>query len=120
MIPIYKGRRRQRGYGVGGNFASFFRAAAPLLKTAGMTVGKEALRAGNEVLDDIEKGNRNWKDSVKIHGKRAAINTLEIKLGAEHGSRKIKDIFSVDEVIQPSAKRRKASPTDSYDDIFSD
>ena len=122
MIPIYKGRRRQRGYGVGGNFASFFRSAVPFLKTVGLKAGKEAFRAGNEILEDIEKGEKNWKGILKSHGKRAFRNTIDpfIEQSAKLASGKIKDIFSDDEFIKPSAKRRKTSLPDSGDDIFSE
>ena len=118
MIPIYKGRRRQRGYGVGGNFASFYRTASPLLKNFGITVAKEALQAGNDILEDLEKGKSNWKENLKKHGKRAAKRSFNpiLEMGAKLASNKFKDIFSEDEVISSSAKRRKTS----NDDIFSD
>ncbi len=121
MIPIYQGRRRQRGYGVGGNFASFFRAAAPFLKSAGLTVGKEALRAGDEILDDLEKGGKNLQDIFKTHGKRTAKSMLEplIQQGAKFATEKIKDIFSEEEAIKPSTKKRKTSHAVSQD-IFNE
>jgi len=122
MISIYQGKRRQRGYGVGGNFASFFRKAVPLLKTAGLTAGKEALKAGSEALDDIEKGDMSLKTIAKIHAKRAAFGALDpaISMGAELAKQSIKDIFSDDITIQRPAKKAKTSPVDNHDDIFSD
>ena len=120
MIPIYQGKRRQRGYGVGGNFASFYRTASPLLKNVGITVAKEALKAGSDMLEDFEKG-KDWKENLKKHGKRAAKRSLNplIDMGAKLATGKIKDIFSEDDIISSSTKRRKTSLPDD-DDIFSD
>lgn len=122
MNSIYQGKRRQRGYGVGGNFASFFRKTVPLLKTAGLTAGKEALKAGSEALDDIEKGEMSLKTIAKTHAKRAAMGAVDplITMGAEIAKQGIRDVFSDDDTIPRPAKKAKTSPVDNHDDIFSD
>ena len=44
--PLFIGSQYQRGAGIGSFFRGIFRAVAPVLKSVGKTVGKEALRAG--------------------------------------------------------------------------
>ncbi len=116
---IYKGRRRQKGYGVGGHFASFFRKAIPVLKKAGYSTSKHWMREGGDILEELEKSDNNWQDVIKKHVKKAArksINPL-LDMGVNAAKRGIKDVFSDDAVSSPPrAKKVKTS----HDDIFSD
>ena len=116
MLPIYQGRRRQRGYGVGGNFASFFRKAMPLIKSSGFDIGKEALRAGGDALAALESGSP-WKTVAKTHLKKAAKRSLQpmLKLGTRMAEKGINDIFSTGDDTLPRTKRAR---TTSFDDIF--
>jgi len=118
MIPIYQGRRRQRGYGVGGNFASFFRQAMPLFKSTGFNIGKEALRTGSEALGALESGSP-WKKVAKTHLKKTAKRTLQplLSLGTKLAEKGINDIFGSDSDTLPRTKKAR---TTSYDDIFDD
>lgn len=63
-LPVYSGTRIQRGYGLGGFFASLFRSALPLIKRGAKVVGRELLRTGVGVARDALKG-ENVKDSAK-------------------------------------------------------
>lgn len=118
-MRIYKGRRRQRGYGVGAHFASFFRKAIPVLKKAGFSTTKHWMREGGDLLEELEQSDTNWQDVVKKHVKKAArksVNPL-IDLGVNAAKRGIKDALDDDEISSaPAAKKVKAS----HDDIFSD
>ena len=122
MIPIYKGRRRQRGYGVGGNFASFYRTASPLLKNLGITVAKEALQAGNDILDDFEKGKSDWTTNIKKHGKRAAKKAITpmLEMGSKLITNTINDALEEKSSSRPPTKKKKTSLKEFHDDIFSD
>ena len=115
-MNIYRGRRRQQGYGVGGTFASFYRRAVPLLKKAGFSTAKEWLKSGSEAMGDLEQGKKPWKNVLKKHAKKAAKRSLTplVALGASAATEGIKDVFSDGEVSPPPAKRVRGS------DIFDD
>ena len=67
----------QRGGGLGSIFRGIFRALLPIAKSAGKTIGRQALRTGAEIASDVLSGS-NLKDSVKRRG-RAAAATLATK-----------------------------------------
>ncbi|KAK7576270.1 hypothetical protein V9T40_012556 [Parthenolecanium corni] len=52
----YRGAPVQRGHGIGSFLGGLFRAALPLFRKGALAVGKEALNAGVNVLDDIGYG----------------------------------------------------------------
>ena len=110
---VYKGGRRQRGYGMGGVFSGFFRKLRPFLKEAALTVGRNAVETVSNVLEDVEKGDRDVVRSIKKHGKAGAIKTAK-----QVGLRGIKRVMEGTDGIQsqPSKRTRRQN---SYDtDIF--
>lgn len=50
---VYKGAPYQRGHGIGSFLGGLFRTITPLLKSGAKAVGKEALKAGMNVLGDV-------------------------------------------------------------------
>lgn len=52
----YRGAPVQRGHGIGSFLGGLFRAALPLLRKGAVAVGKEALTAGANVLEDVGYG----------------------------------------------------------------
>jgi hypothetical protein len=62
-FPVYVGRPRQRGHGIGDIFRSIWRFFSPVLKT----IAPHALRAGANIVEDVSTGN-SWKDSAVKHG----------------------------------------------------
>lgn len=67
---------RQRGAGIGSILRSLWRTLLPALRSAGTTVGKEALSTGSRILDKIAQG-ENVKASVINEGKAGVGNLLE-------------------------------------------
>src|SRR5678816_4632801 len=53
---VFRGSRMQRGYGLGGFFASLFRRAIPLFKSGGKYIAKKAARTGINTIQDIMGG----------------------------------------------------------------
>ena len=45
-IPVYRGAGLQRGHGLGSILGGLLRSAAPLMKSAAKTIGREALNFG--------------------------------------------------------------------------
>ena len=65
-MPIFEGHRGQRGHGLGSMLAGLFRGAIPMLKRGLAIFGKQALRTGLEVANDVADG-RDWRDSARQH-----------------------------------------------------
>lgn len=55
-LNYYQGAPYQKGYGFGGIFRSFFRAAVPLLKSGVKAIGKQLFHSGVNTLNDISQG----------------------------------------------------------------
>jgi hypothetical protein len=62
-ITPFSGPRFQRGYGWGSFFSSLFRSATPVLRRGLLTAGRELLKTGAVVADDVING-RSIKDSA--------------------------------------------------------
>jgi len=62
-FPVYVGRARQRGHGLGDVFKKIWRFIAPAFKS----IAPHALRAGANIVEDVSSGN-SWKDSAIKHG----------------------------------------------------
>lgn len=60
---VYVGAPRMRGHGLGSWFSGIFRSAMPLLTKAARAVGKEALRTGVNILDDVTENRMSFKES---------------------------------------------------------
>jgi len=52
----YRGAPVQRGHGIGSFLGGLFRAALPLIRKGAVAIGKEALTAGVNVLEDVNNG----------------------------------------------------------------
>jgi hypothetical protein len=61
-FPVYVGRSRQRGHGLGDIFKSIWRILFPAVKS----LAPHALRAGANIVEDVTSGNT-WKDSAMKH-----------------------------------------------------
>ena len=53
IAAIYKGAPYQRGHGIGSFLGGLFRSILPLISTGAKVVGKEAMRAGVGLLNDV-------------------------------------------------------------------
>lgn len=68
-LGTYTGERYQRGYGLGAIFGSLLRSIMPFAKNVGRAVGKQALRTGASVAQDVLDGT-DIRESLKIRGKQ--------------------------------------------------
>ena len=66
-FPVYVGRVRQRGHGIGDIFRGIWRFLFPAIKT----IAPHAMRAGANFVEDTSSGN-NWKGSAMKHGATVA------------------------------------------------
>jgi hypothetical protein len=58
-FPVYVGRYRQRGHGLGDIFSNLFRRILPYLKT----FAPIALRTGANIVEDVSRG-KSWKNAA--------------------------------------------------------
>lgn len=72
-LSYYQGQTYQKGYGIGGWFKKLFRTALPFLTRGAKTVGKEVLRTGSQIANDILEG-RNIRESAETRTKEAGKN----------------------------------------------
>ena len=109
-LPYYQGNILQKGYGIGGFFARLFRSAMPFLVSGAKTVGKEALRTGVQVANDVLAG-ENIKSSLQTRAKetgkvlaRKAVRKADEMIGRGSHKRKRK---ACKRLISSIARKRK-------------
>lgn len=117
-LSYYQGSPYQRGYGLGGLFRSFFRSAAPLLKSGVKAIGKQLFHSGVDIMNDISQG-RNLKDAATHRFKEAGKNltdkaSTKVKNMIGSGKRNKKRKHRRKPVILRSIKKKCTTP-----DIFS-
>lgn len=69
-LSYYQGQTLQKGYGIGGWFKKLFRTALPFLARGAKTVGKEVLRTGTQIANDLLEG-KNLQESAEQRSKEA-------------------------------------------------
>ena len=89
---VYAGSNYQRGSGIGSFIDAIFRKIVPYLSSGAKAVGKEAIRSGLNILDDIANDGVSYKDSVKTrlqesgrNLKRKAEKTVSEMMMKGHG-----------------------------------
>jgi hypothetical protein len=110
----FEGLPFQRGGGLGNLFRGLYRFLLPVVKSAGKTVGKQALKTGALVASDLVAGG-DFKKVIKKRGKKAAstlLRTAARKLNQKGGRKSIKGPAKKKKIIrkkkkQPKKKRRK-------------
>jgi len=90
-IPVFAGRRFQRGHGLGSILGGFFRRLVlPFFKTHGKSMLANALKTGMEVTDDVLEG-RSLKESAKRRvpaGIKRTIQSMSAQSGSGVGGRR--------------------------------
>jgi len=73
---VYVGTRFQRGHGLESIFGGLFKAAVPLLKKGAKTLGREALKTGLNIAEDVVAG-KNLKQAAKSRLKSTGQSLLQ-------------------------------------------
>ena len=63
-MPVYHGSAGQRGHGLGSMLSGFFRSALPMIKRGLAFFGRQALKTGAEMANDIADGS-SFGDSAR-------------------------------------------------------
>jgi hypothetical protein len=61
-MPVFQGARMQRGHGLGSVLSGFFRNAWPLIQTGAKAFGRQFLRTGLQIANDVADGEK-FKDA---------------------------------------------------------
>lgn len=64
---VYVGAANQRGSGIGSFLRGVFRYVLPYVRKGASVVGKEALRAGMNIVNDVTENNTSFRDSFNHH-----------------------------------------------------
>lgn len=65
MHNVFVGAPYQRGHGIGSFLGGLFRSVLPLLSKGAKAIGKEALRAGLHVVEDVSGNNIPFRESLR-------------------------------------------------------
>ena len=106
-VPVFQGSRGQRGHGLGSILSGFFRTAMPILKRGLAIFGREALRTGAKIANDVAEG-ESFGDSTRKRV-RERINEYVPRLVPQSGSGKRRRKVS---------KKKKAKRAKHSRDIF--
>lgn len=71
---VFAGSTFQRGSGIGSFLGGLLRKIVPYLASGAKAVGKEAARAGVNVLDDVVNNRVNFKEAVSTRAKESGRN----------------------------------------------
>lgn len=63
-MPVFQGSRVQRGHGLGSILSGFFRSAWPLIQTGAKAFGKQFLKTGLQIANDVA-GGQHFKEASK-------------------------------------------------------
>ena len=86
-FPVFRGSRMQRGYGLGSILSGMFRTAIPFLKSGAKALGKQALKTGVSIGQDVLSG-----QNLKTAARRRGLETLQraTQKGRSPGKKKTK------------------------------
>lgn len=71
---VFVGAPYQRGHGIGRFLGGLFRSVLPLLTKGAKSVGKEALRAGLHIIEDVSGNHIPFKESLRRRAKESGEN----------------------------------------------
>lgn len=108
---VYVGASTQRGHGIGSFLGGLYRAVLPLFKSGVKAIGKETLRSGMNLLDDVSNKNISFRDALKNRGnetadnlKRKAIDKID-RMMSGSGYKKRRTTKKKHSVVKRSRKR---------------
>ena len=110
IIPYYKGAGIQKGHGLGSMLGSLFRSAAPMLKSAAKTIGKQALDFGVGLAKDA-MGGRDLREAAKERALEGGANILDSITGQSGHQRQQKppaNVFNAASSTRKNTNKRQA------------
>ncbi|GFX57118.1 uncharacterized protein F54H12.2 [Trichonephila clavipes] len=110
-LSYYQGQSFQKGSGIGGWFKRLFRTALPFLTRGAKSVGKEVLKTGTQIVNDLLEG-QNLEDAAKHRTKetgrklaREAIKKADDMLGQGKSIKERKDSQNTSFRLKPGKRK---------------
>lgn len=75
-MPVFVGRRYQRGHGIGSMLSGLFRKVVPFIKDNVKNIGMNLLRTGTDIAQDMIQGKK-FKEAARRHVPTALKQTVE-------------------------------------------
>lgn len=100
---VFSGSTYQRGRGVGAWLGGLARMIIPYIRSGAKVVGKEAIRTGLNVLDDVTNNNANFKEALKSRAMESG------KVLKRKATKKIVDMMKGSGIKSRNSKRRRQS-----------
>ena len=118
-IPVFRAEPLQSGYGLGGLFRGLYRSVSPSLKKGLAAVGKRALKAGADILEDVVVNKTPIKQAVKKRAK-SEMQTIKNQIKGSQQKPINRSTLNSNQVIKPKKKkqtRRKKTPQGGFQQI---
>ena len=74
-MPVFAGRRYQRGHGIGSMLSGLFRRVVPFIKDNVKNIGANILRTGTNIAQDMIEGKK-FKEAARRHVPTALKQTV--------------------------------------------
>ncbi|GFW21814.1 uncharacterized protein F54H12.2 [Trichonephila clavipes] len=111
-LSYYQGQSFQKGYGIGGWFKRLFRFALPFLSRGAKSVGREVLRTGAQIANDLLEG-QNLQESAEERAKemgrilaKKAIKKADDMLGKGKAYKRKKETSKVSHLIESKEEEK--------------
>ena len=95
----------QSGYGLGGLFRGLYRSVSPSLKKGLAAVGKRALKAGADILEDVVVNKTPIKQAVKKRAK-SEMQTIKNQIKGSQQKPINRSTLNSNQVIKPKKKKQ--------------
>ena len=121
-MPIYYGARNQRGHGLGSFLSGLFRRAMPFLTRGAKSLGKQALRTGLNIANDVVEGS-SFRDAAIRHVPEGLNRWKDSGFGQSGSGKRRRSISNKRHCLQSKKKRkvskRRHSKKKKHNDVFS-
>jgi hypothetical protein len=111
------------GHGIGSHLARIFRTVFPFIKSGAKSVGKELLKTGSRIIQDVTENNVSIGDSVRNQSREAMKRIIngkgykrKVSVGPDHLP--VKRIKSYNTGTHKVARKKKKANKKRERDIF--
>lgn len=117
---VFRGYRMQRGHGLGSILSGLFRSAVPMIKKGLAFFGRQALKTGAQIANDVAEGEPLGESAKKRVGETIKRFVNPQNESNQTGSGALKTLIRKlhKKKRQKSNKKRKTVKKRKYDDIF--
>ena len=116
-LSYFAGAQYQRGHGLGSLFGGLLRSTMPLIKRGAVALGKEALKIGVRIADDVMSG-QSIKRATKRRVADAGRNLMRVLAPGVRPRKRIKHAPAKNGVTLAKRRRKRQTSAKRKADIF--